>query len=105
MTQSERVVGEAFRQIFPSRTGRILISSFASNLHRMQQAADVGVDCGRKVAFVGRSMRKNANIARTLGYMDVPDAAILKPEERSPSCRATSSSSSAPAARASRCRR
>ncbi len=60
VTESERVVGEAFRQIFPSRTGRILVSSFASNVHRMQQAADVGVDCGRKVAFVGRSMRKNA---------------------------------------------
>src|SRR6266567_2770418 len=44
-TDSERVVGEAFRQIFPSREGRILISSFASNVHRMQQAADVGVDC------------------------------------------------------------
>ena len=81
VTESERVVGEAFRQIFPSRTGRIIISSFASNLHRMQQAADVGVDCGRKVTFVGRSMRKNANIARTLGYMDVPDHAIRSPKE------------------------
>ncbi len=80
VTQSERVVGEAFRQIFPQRTGRILVSSFASNVHRMQQAADVGVDCGRKVAFVGRSMRKNANIARNLGYMDVPEDAILQPE-------------------------
>src|SRR5256885_15609552 len=81
VTESERVVGEAFRQIFPSREGRILISSFASNVHRMQQAADVGVDCGRKVAFVGRSMRKNANIARNLGYMDVPEEAILRPHE------------------------
>jgi len=81
VTQSERVVGEAFRQIFPSREGRILVSSFASNVHRMQQAADVGVDCGRKVAFVGRSMRKNANIARNLGYMDVPEEAILRPNE------------------------
>ena len=81
VTESERVVGEAFRQIFPSREGRILVSSFASNVHRMQQAADVGVDCGRKVAFVGRSMRKNANIARSLGYMDVPEEAILRPHE------------------------
>jgi ribonuclease J len=80
-TESERVVGEAFRQIFPSRRGKILVSSFASNVHRMQQAVDVGVDCGRKVAFVGRSMRKNANIARNLGYMDVPDDAILRPHE------------------------
>jgi ribonuclease J len=81
VTESERVVGEAFRQIFPRREGRILVSSFASNVHRMQQAANVGVDCGRKVAFVGRSMRKNANIARTLGYMDVPEEAILRPNE------------------------
>jgi ribonuclease J len=81
VTESERVVGEAFRQIFPRREGRILVSSFASNVHRMQQAADVGVDCGRKVAFVGRSMRKNANIARNLGYMDVPEDAILRPQE------------------------
>src|SRR5712691_45864 len=81
VTQSERVVGEAFRQIFPQRKGKILISSFASNVHRMQQAADVAIDCGRKVAFVGRSMRKNANIARNLGYMDVPDDLVLRPNE------------------------
>src|SRR5947208_4780975 len=80
-TRSERVVGEAFRQIFPRRTGKILVSSFASNVHRMQQAVDVGIDCGRKVAFVGRSMRKNANIARNLGYMNVPDEAILRPQD------------------------
>jgi ribonuclease J len=81
VTQSERVVGEAFRQIFPGRQGRILVSSFASNVHRMQQAVDAGIACGRKVAFVGRSMRKNSNIARNLGYMDVPDDVILRPHE------------------------
>ncbi|HET7568516.1 MAG TPA: ribonuclease J [Gaiellaceae bacterium] len=81
VTESERVVGEAFRQIIPHRSGRILVSSFASNVHRMQQAADVAVSCGRKVAFVGRSMRKNANIARNLGYMDVPEDAIMRPHE------------------------
>ncbi|HEY5057413.1 MAG TPA: ribonuclease J [Gaiellaceae bacterium] len=81
VTLSERVVGEAFQQIFPSRTGRILVASFASNVHRMQQAVDVGIECGRKVAFVGRSMRKNSNIARSLGYMDVPDDVILRPNE------------------------
>ena len=81
VTQSEKVVGEAFRQIFPSRTGRILVASFASNVHRMQQAVDVGIDCGRKVAFVGRSMQKNSNIARNLGYMDVPEDVILRPKE------------------------
>jgi ribonuclease J len=81
VTPSERVVGEAFRQIFPLRTGRILVSSFASNVHRMQQAIDVAVDLGRSVAIVGRSMRKNANIARNLGFMDVADGVLMKPEE------------------------
>ncbi len=81
VTPSERVVGEAFRQIFPLRSGRILVSSFASNVHRMQQAIDVGVDLGRKVAIVGRSMRKNANIARNLGFMDIPEGVLMKPED------------------------
>jgi ribonuclease J len=80
-TQSERIVGEAFRQIFPLRQGRILVSSFASNVHRMQQAVDVGVELGRKVAIVGRSMRKNANIARNLGYMEIPEGVLVRPPE------------------------
>src|SRR5947199_4235863 len=80
-TESERVVGEAFRQIIPRRTGRVIVSSFASNVHRMQQAADVGVECGRKIAFVGRSMRKNGNIARNLGYMEVPEDVLVRPVE------------------------
>jgi ribonuclease J len=79
MTPSERVVGEAFRQIIPQRTGRILVSSFASNVHRMQQAIDVAVQVGRKVCIVGRSMRKNANIARNLGYMNVPEGVLVRP--------------------------
>ena len=80
-TRSERVVGEAFRQIIPARRGRILISSFASNIHRMQQAIDVGVDCGRKVVVVGRSMRRNMNVARNLGYVEMPDDLLVKPAD------------------------
>ncbi len=80
-TESERVVGEAFRQIIPAKHGRILISSFASNIHRMQQAIDVAGDVGRKVSVVGRSMRKNLNIARNLGYIEAPDNLILQPKE------------------------
>ena len=80
-TLSERVVGEAFRQIIPHRTGRILVSSFASNIHRMQQAVDVAVQSGRKVCVVGRSMRKNINIARNLGYVDVPEGTLIKPAD------------------------
>src|SRR5947199_6678130 len=78
-TPSERIVGEAFRQIFPLREGRILVSSFASNVHRMQPAVDVAVGLDRKVCIVGRSMRKNANISRNLGYMDVPDGVLVRP--------------------------
>jgi ribonuclease J len=78
-TRSERVVGEAFRQIIPQKTGRVLISSFASNIHRMQQAIDVAATVNRKVAVVGRSMRKNMNIGRNLGYVDAPDDLIVRP--------------------------
>ena len=81
VTQSERVVGEAFNQIIPQRRGRVLISSFASNVHRMQQAIDVAVTSGRKVCIVGRSMRKNMNISRSLGYAEVPDGTLIKPAE------------------------
>jgi ribonuclease J len=80
-TQSERVVGEAFRQIIPSRQGRVLVSSFASNIHRMQQAIDVAVDTGRKVAVVGRSMRRNLNVARNLGYVEMPEDMLVKPAD------------------------
>jgi ribonuclease J len=80
-TPSERLVGEAFRQIIPLRRGRVLVSSFASNVHRVQQAIDVAIQTGRKVAIVGRSMRKNVNIARSLGYMDVPDDVIVRPQD------------------------
>ena len=81
MTGSERLVGEAFRQLIPLRSGRIVVASFASNIHRIQQAAEVSIANGRKVAIVGRSMRKNMNIARNLGYVDLPDEAIVSPKE------------------------
>jgi ribonuclease J len=81
MTGSERLVGEAFRQIIPTLTGRVLIASFASNIHRMQQAAEVAIANDRKVALVGRSLRKNMNIARSLGYVELPEAALISPKE------------------------
>jgi ribonuclease J len=80
-TGSERLVGEAFRQIIPQRQGRVLVASFASNVHRMQQAIDVAVQCGRKVAVVGRSMRKNLNIAANLGYLEMPEGTLIQPNE------------------------
>jgi ribonuclease J len=80
-TGSERLVGEAFRTLFPLRRGRILVASFASNIHRMQQAADVAIESGRKITVIGRSMRKNLNIARNLGYVDIPEHEIVRPDE------------------------
>jgi len=80
-TGSERLVGEAFRSLFPLRRGRILVATFASNIHRMQQAADVAIECGRKVTVVGRSMRKNLNIARNLGYVEIPETELVNPDE------------------------
>jgi ribonuclease J len=56
----------------------VIISSFASNVHRMQQAIDVAVLVGRKVAVVGRSLRKNINIARNLGYVEVPEDTMIR---------------------------
>jgi ribonuclease J len=81
VTESERTVGEVFRQLIPQREGRVLIASFASNVHRVQQAIDVAVEARRKVAIVGRSLRKNVNIARNLGYIEVPDYLLVKPDE------------------------
>jgi ribonuclease J len=81
VTPSERTVGEAFRQIIPRCDGRVLIASFASNVHRMQQAVGVALETGRKVCIIGRSLRKNINIARNLGYMDVPDDVLVRPND------------------------
>ncbi len=79
-TGSERLVGDAFRQIIPLRKGRVLIATFASNVHRMQQAIDVALEADRKVCVVGRSMRKNLNIARSLGYLSVTDETLIQPK-------------------------
>jgi ribonuclease J len=80
MSGSERLVGEAFRQIIPAKQGRVLVASFASNVHRMQQAIDVALSTGRRVSVVGRSMRKNLNIARNLGYVDLPEDVLVAPK-------------------------
>jgi ribonuclease J len=81
VTESERTVGETFRHLIPQRQGRVLIASFASNVHRVQQAIDVALESGRSVCLIGRSLRKNVNIARNLEYIDVPDHVLVKPDE------------------------
>jgi ribonuclease J len=81
VTESERTVGEVFRHLIPQRKGRVLVASFASNVHRMQQAMNVALETGRKVTLIGRSLRKNVNIARNLGYVDVPEEIVVRPDE------------------------
>ena len=77
-TASESTVGQAFHQIFAEAEGRVIVASFASHIHRVQQAITIAHLHGRKFALSGRSMIKNANIARNLGYLDVPDGAMIK---------------------------
>src|SRR5205807_1222718 len=77
-TPSERTIGEAFEDIFGQCAGRIIVSTFASNIYRIQQAIHTAARHRRKVAVVGRSMINNLTIAQELGYLQVPDDTLLK---------------------------
>ncbi|MBK5274887.1 MAG: ribonuclease J [Desulfuromonadales bacterium] len=72
-TLSEKSVGEAFDEIFPTCEGRIIVAAFSSSIHRVQQVADAAARCGRKILLNGRSMVANVRIARQLGYLHIPD--------------------------------
>ncbi|MBT1076397.1 ribonuclease J [Geobacter grbiciae] len=76
-TLSERLVGEAFDEIFPRCPGRIIVAAFSSNIHRVQQAVESAARCGRKVLLNGRSMIANVAIARQLGYLRIPDDVLI----------------------------
>ncbi|HEV1998375.1 MAG TPA: ribonuclease J, partial [Candidatus Dormibacteraeota bacterium] len=76
-TGSEQVVAEAFRNIFPHAQGRIIITTFASNIYRLQQALEVAAQFGRKVAVVGRSMSNNIHLAQELGLLRVPPDTLV----------------------------
>jgi ribonuclease J len=78
---SERVVGPHLEEVFSRAEGRIIVTSFASNIHRVQQVVDAAAALDRKVALVGRSMRKNVGIGRSLGHIDVPDGILIQPQE------------------------
>jgi len=80
-TLSEKYVGEAFAEIFPACSGRIIVAAFSSSIHRVQQVADVAIRCGRKILLNGRSMVKNVQIARDLGYLTIPDEAFMALKE------------------------
>jgi ribonuclease J len=76
-TTSERDLVPAIETVFRTAPRRVIVSSFASHVHRVQQVLDVAREHGRKVAFVGRSMVRNMGIARELGYLDVPEGLIV----------------------------
>ncbi len=78
---SERTVGPHLEEVFARAEGRIVVTSFASNIHRVQQVVDAAASLGRKVALVGRSMRKNVNIGRSLGHIEVPEGMLIQPHE------------------------
>jgi len=74
---SERVVGDTFNQIFEEAEGRIIVASFASHIHRVQQVVEAAKKHDRLVGVTGRSMIRNVQIARDLGYLDLPDAMLV----------------------------
>ncbi len=80
-TLSEREVGKTFEEVFSQVKGRIIVATFASNIHRIQQVVDASYKTGRKIAVTGRSMLNVINIARELGYMHIPDGMQIDIDE------------------------
>lgn len=78
---SERVVGNKFEEIFSRSFGKIIIATFASNIHRMQQVYNTADLYDRKVAVVGRSMAQNTEIAERLGYLTIPEGVKIELKE------------------------
>jgi ribonuclease J len=81
ITPSERTVGEALSHIFREADGRIIMSTFASNISRMQQALDCAEGSGRRAILVGRSMMNNAQVAQELGYLKVSSGQLVWPRQ------------------------
>lgn len=77
----ESSVGRSLDGIFALAPGRIIVASFASHIHRIQQVMDTAASHGRSVAVVGRSMVKNVNIASNLGYLTVPEGLLIRPHD------------------------
>ena len=74
---SERIVGDTFNKIFEEAEGRIIVASFASHIHRIQQVVETAKKHDRLVGVTGRSMIRNVQIARDLGYLDLPNAMLV----------------------------
>ena len=81
-TESERKVGESLDMLFrQAKKNRIIIATFASNIHRVQQIINVASSVGRKVCMVGRSLENVVSISSELGYLDIPDNLLIQPDE------------------------
>ncbi len=80
-TTSEVEIGPVLDRVFHRSQGRIIVACFASHVHRVQQVLDAAVAHGRKVAYVGRSMIRNMNVARELGYLEVPADVLVDSRE------------------------
>src|SRR6266496_6190087 len=80
-TGSEREVIEAFEEIFTSATGKLIVAAFASSIYRMQILVDLATQFDRKVAFVGRGMIENSQIAQRLGYLKIPAGVQIRDAE------------------------
>jgi ribonuclease J len=78
---SESGVGPHLLEVFGRCAGRIVVTCFASNIHRVQQVVDAAAELDRKLCLVGRSMRKNVNIGRQLGHIEVPEGMLIPPRE------------------------
>ena len=80
-TVSERKIGETFDRVFARAEGRVIVATFASNIHRMQQIIDASLQYGRKIAFSGRSMEKVSQVAMELGYLNIPEGYSIGMDE------------------------
>lgn len=80
-TPSEKNVYDSIDDIFVSSPGRIIVSTFSSNISRIQQVCEIGVAHNRKIVIVGRSMEKAVEISRSYGYIKVPDSSIIDSSE------------------------
>jgi ribonuclease J len=80
-TPSEAIVTRSLERVIRDAPGRVIVTSFASHIHRLQGVIDAAIACDRQVCVVGRSMTRNLNIARNLGYATVPDGLLRKPAE------------------------
>ncbi len=78
---SEATVTEGLRRVFAEAEGRILLTTFASNIHRMQQLIDVAAEFGRKIATVGRRMEQNLDICSRMGYLKIPKGVLVRLDE------------------------